>query len=300
MSRALPLALPLLCGGCAANLATLMGPETLAPGDVLVATEAGASLPVGVAARAAQAGTNLAIELADYGQDGDQVPLEAISEAVAAGMGLALSPPGTVYGVAARVGVLDGLDVGGRLSTSDWRLDARYQLAGNADKNRQSALMGGLLRHRFHGLVFDFFDPIQAVSTVIPGLEIDEPSRWDVELVYLNGRAFGEHLKTYSALSGRLGWYRVPWFLTGEDYGWPEIVSADEVRGLSPTFAATGGLAVGYAPVWLRGELNLAYSYARTEVLGVPVDFGGLTIFPALSLEVTPKRRRSGDAPTGP
>ena len=127
--------------GCAANLATLMGPETLEPGQVLVAAEAGAGLPVGVTTRAARAGVNLATEAANYSQNGDSVSVNAIGEAVAAGMGLALSPPGTVYGLAARVGVVDGLDVGGRLSSSDWRLDARYQLAGNLAKNRQSALM---------------------------------------------------------------------------------------------------------------------------------------------------------------
>ena len=277
--------------GCAANLATLMGPETLEPGQVLVAAEAGAGLPVGVTTRAARAGVNLATEAANYSQNGDSVSVNAIGEAVAAGMGLALSPPGTVYGLAARVGVVDGLDVGGRLSSSDWRLDARYQLAGNLEKNRQSALMAGVLHHRFHGLVFDVFDPIQAVSTLIPGLELEEPTRWDAEIVYLTGRAYGENFKTYGALTGRLGWYKVPWFLTGEDYGWPELVDVEETRGLNPILSATGGLAVGKDPVWVRGELNLAYSYARTEILNVPVNFGGLDVFPALSLEVVPKKK---------
>lgn len=299
MKALLPL-LPLALTGCAANLATLQGPETLEPGHVLIAAEAGAGLPIGTTARATRAGVNLAAGATGYATDGDPVALSTLTEAVAAGMGLALSPPGTVYGLAARVGVADGYDVGGRLSSSDWRLDAKMALPGDPAKNRSSALMAGVLRHRFEGLVFSVFDPIQFASELIPGFELQEPSRWDAEVVWLNGRTYGQNFKTYSALTGRLGWYKVPWFLTGEDYGWPEIVEVEETRGLNPIVSAMGGVAVGKDPVWVRGELNLAYSYARTEVLGLPVNFGGVHVFPAVSLEIVPRGKGERSPPTGP
>lgn len=283
--------LSLLTCGCAANLATLQGPETLAPGQLSVAVEGGAGLPLGTTARAVAAGVRLTDGAIDYGQSGEPVALETLTGAVGAGMGLALSPPGTVYGLSARVGVLEGLDLGARVSSSDLRLDAKWRLRDGVDGGFSHALDVAFYKHQFEGLVFDVFNPIQKVSTLIPGLELQEPKRWDLAARWLTGARVGENLKVYGGLEGRLGRYVVPWFLTGEDYGWPEIVAVEEQKGWNPIVNGTGGLGVGKDPVWVRLEMNLAYSHARTEVLDLPVNFGGVTVFPAASVELTPKKK---------
>lgn len=288
------LLLPLFGPGCAANLATLQGPETLAPGQISLAAELGAGLPAGTTARAVAAGVALTDGALDYASSGEAVPLETLSDTVAAGMGLALSPPGTVYGLSGRVGVLEDLDLGLRWSSSDLRLDAKWRFADGGDAGYSQALSLGYARHRFQGVLFDLYDPVQLVSELIPGLELQEPKRWDLRLQYLGGARPAEYLKVYGGLEARLGRYEVPWFLTGEDYGWPEFVSVHEQVGWNPIVNTTGGLALGKGAFWVRGELNLAWSWASTEVLGLPVNFGGPIVFPAASLEFVPPRGRGG------
>ncbi len=292
-ARLLPgLLLPGVLGGCAANLATLQGPETLEQGQLSASGEVGFGLPLGTTGRAVKAGVDLADGAYDYGQSGEPVALETLAGAVGAGMGLALSPPGTVYGASLRVGVLDNLDLGLRLSSSDIKLDTKIRVVDGGERGVSHAIGLAFHKHRFEGLVFDVFDPIQKVSTIIPGLELQEPKRWDVSARWLTGARPGENLKVYGGLEARLGRYEVPWFLTGEDYGWPEIVQLEEQKGWNPILNGTGGIAVGKDPVWVRGELNLAYSLARTEVLNLPVNFGGVSVFPAASLEFAPQKRQ--------
>lgn len=286
-------ALLLLAGsGCAANLATLQGPETLAPGQVSVAGEAGFGLPLGTTTRAAVAGVNLTTDAVAWQTDGVPVPRETLTEAVASGLGLALSPPGTVYGLSARVGVAEGVDLGLRWSSTDWRLDAKWRFYQSQDQRLAHALHLGLMRQRFSGLVFDLYDPVQSVSEYVPGLELQSPKRWDLELGWLFGHQPAAWLKTYSGARFRLGRYVVPWFLTGEDYGWPEIVSVEDQRGWSPLVGGVGGVALGKDPFWFRAELNLAWTFASTEVLELPVDFGGPTVFPAVGVEIATRPRR--------
>jgi len=288
------LLLALMLPGCAANLATLQGPHTLAPGQVSVTAELGGSVPVGATSRAVAAGVHLAQDASEMSQGG-AVPLGTIGEAVGAGMGLALSPPGTVYGLSGRVGVVRDVDLGFRFSSTDIRLDGKWQLKDGGERGLSHAIALGWLHHRYGGILFDIYDPIQAISTFIPGLELEDPRLWDLQLRWLASLRPSEGVELYGGVEGRLRHYSVPWFLTGEDYGWPQLVSQQDQRGWNPMINATGGLAVGRAPIRALAELNVAYSVGRTSVLDVPVNFGGLILFPAIGLELSTRKRDRGE-----
>ena len=286
----------LLLLGCAANLATLQTPETLAQGQIAVSGQAAVGLPVGTTARAVGAGARLLEEGLDASQ-GEDLDTNAVLDAVAAGVALRLNPPGQVFGAAVRVGVVDGLDLGARYSTSDWRLDAKWRFAGDGVSGASHALLVGVQHQRFQGAIIDVYAIAEKVAELIPGLDLGEPKRWDIDAMYLGGGQVARGLKLWGGARYRYGWYESPWVLTGEAFGSPEIIAQEDLAGRSHLLGLSGGLAVGKDPVWVHAELDTGYSFARTTVLGVPVNVGGPIVFPAIGVTVQSRsaaERRAG------
>lgn len=287
--------LPLLAlPGCAANLTTLQGPRTLAPGQVMVDGEAGVGVPVGTLSRAVDAGVALSAAAANTQTSDEALDTDTLREAFAAGAGLALSPPGTVWGASLRVGVVKDVDLGLRFSSTDLRLDGKWMFSGDGEITPANAVELGLMKRRFRGPLLDVYDQIQSVAEVIPGFDLEDPTRWDIEALYLRGKRNLPWLESALTARYRFGWYHVPTVLSIPVAG-EEVVQYADLDGTTHLLGLTGGVAVGKDPIWLHLELNTAYSFARTEVLGAPVDFGGLIVFPAASLSIQsrpPKRLR--------
>ena len=287
-----------IASGCAANLASLQRPEALAPGEFSVQGEAGVGVPIGTVARATAAGVELTAAGLKLADSGEPIADETLQRAVAAGVGLALNPPGTGYGASARVGVVRGLDVGARFSTSDWRLDAKWTIAGDGRETAANSLMMSYSHQRFSGLLFDVYGAAQTVSLFIPGLELEDPKRWETELLFLRGRRHSENLELSWGARGRLGGWQAPYWLDGTEWGVPEVVSTEDLRGQSLLFGGLVGGAVGKDWLWARGELTGAWSFQHAEIAGLPVNFGGPVLYPAVAVEVrTVKKPRGEPAP---
>ena len=284
-----------VASGCAANLASLQRPEALAPGEFAVQGEAGVGVPVGTVGRATAAGVSLTAAGLELANEGEPVPDDVLRRAVSAGVGLALNPPGTAYGASARVGVLRGLDVGARFSTTDWRLDTKWTVAGDGQQTAANSLMLSYSHQRFGGVLFDVYEAAQLVSVFIPGLELEDPKRWESELLFLRGRRHSENLELSWGLRGRWGGWQAPYWLDGAAWGVPEIVSTEELRGHSLLVGGLVGGAVGKDWLWARGELTGAWSFQRAEIAGLPVNFGGPVLYPAVAVEVRTVQKPRGE-----
>ena len=51
-------------------------------------------------------------------------------------------------------------------------------------------------------------------------------------------------------------------------------------------FGSSVGIAAGYKYVWLMLELTAGYTYCRPTVFGRERNIGGLTLYPAIGLQV--------------
>jgi hypothetical protein len=193
-----PLLLLALATGCASNLSTLQTAKPLARGQFQVSLGAGAFVPTGQLVDLVNLSIDQGKEFKEKVENDEPVHLteEDQRRLLSAGIALAVAPPGLVNEVAIRAGLADDLDVGLRYSGISWRLDTKFRFFHSGDganvpeNKRKSVDMAiGLAgsRHSFKSPVFDVLEIVQ----------INDFSRWDLEVPLYISTDFGDILRLY-------------------------------------------------------------------------------------------------------
>jgi hypothetical protein len=279
-----------LATGCASNLSTLQTAKPLTRGQFQVTLGAGAFVPAGQL-----------IDLVDLGIDEGKKIKEAVDRdepvqltqddqrrLLSTGMALAVAPPGLVNEVSIRAGLADDLDVGLRYSGISWRLDTKFRFFHSGDgaevkeSSRRSIDMAiGLAgaRHSFKSPVFDVLEIVQ----------INDFSRWDLEVPLYMSTDFGDILRLYAApkyvyskttIDQQLVNYAEQGKnVTGFDVRLPATVKS-EFAG------STFGVSLGYKYVHVFAEITGGYTFCKPEVFGERRNLGGVTIYPAVGLAI--------------
>lgn len=287
----LNLVLAVLSGGCASNLANLKTAETLKKGQWRPSAEFGVYVPAGTIARAGKVAIEQGRALVEAQRTGASAAPDAAEqrEIFSTALALAVFPPGTATGFALRYGIVDDIDVGLRYSTSSYRADGRFRLYKKVDEERGSsfhlALVVGIEKQRFSGLLFDFYEKLQKLFDLFQFIDLEKPSRWDADLALLISWNFKQIVRPYLGLTYRIGRYSLPaqLNLTYQD-GSPPLVAEADIKDWVHFVGITSGTAVGYRWIYLFLELDVAYLVSRPKILGEPAQFGGLTFFPAVGL----------------
>lgn len=290
--RPLLLCLLLAATGCASTLSTMQTARPLARGQFQVSVGTGIFAPVGQLATVIDEGVTQGKAIAKAVKSGEPYHLpEADAERLlSVGLALAVAPPGSSNELMVRAGLLDSgnLDAGLRLSTDSVRLDTKVRLAHGgdpedaplADYRRRSydlALGVGVSRHLFKSPVLEALELVQ----------LNEFSRWDVEVPLYMSLDLGDIFKVYAApkyiyshtsLDSRL----VNYAAVGQDVSGFDI--ALPARVTSHFFGGTVGFALGYKYVHLYAELTAGYSACRPVLFGQQRELGGVTLYPSIGL----------------
>jgi hypothetical protein len=295
--------------GCASSLSSMQTAKPLARGQVQVSGAAGLFVPASQLVSVVDLGINQGRAIQDAIERGEpyQLSEEDVQRVLTAGVALAVAPPGASNELMLRAGLLEGsdLDVGLRLSASSLRGDLKLRLAHAGDledsplpehkrKSFDLALGVGLSRHFFRG-------PVMEVLGVV---QLDDFSRWDVEVPLFASADFGDILKLYT----------VPKYVFGRTSLDQRLVDSAELgSGLSGLdlrlparvdshFAgATLGLALGYRFIHFYAELTAGYTWCRPQLFGQARELGGVTLFPAVGIALkNPVSLFRGDRPVGP
>jgi hypothetical protein len=289
--RNLPLLLALALGtGCATNLSTLQTAKPLARGQFQVTVGSGLYVPVGQLVDVIDLGIDKGKEINDAVQRGESVHLseEDQQRMLTAGLSLAVAPPGPVTEVTIRAGLADDIDVGLRYSGISLRLDTRYRFfhAGDgpqvAETNRKSFDMAlGLAgaRHSFKSPVLD----------VLKIVQVDDFSRWDVEVPLYVSFDFGDIFRLYAApkyiysrtsLDERLvAAAQQGQDVTGFDVSLPAKVNSHFI-------GSSFGLSLGYKYVHVFAELTGGYTSCKPFLFGQERNLGGATFYPAIGIAI--------------
>jgi len=277
-----------LVTGCASNLSTLQTAKPLARGQFQVSLGAGAFIPAGQIVDVVDLAIDEGKRLRKQVENGEQVNLteEQQQEILSAGVALAVAPPGLVNEFMLRAGLADDLDVGLRYSGISWRLDTKFRFLHSGDgpevpeSQRRSVDMAiGLAgaRHSFKSPVLDVLEIVQ----------IDDFSRWDVEVPLYVSTDFGDILRLYAApkyiysrtkLDEKLiNFAEQGKDVSGFDVGLPARVKSEFV-------GSTFGVSLGYKYVHVFAELTGGYNFCKPEVFGQRRNLGGVTLYPAVGI----------------
>jgi hypothetical protein len=283
-----PLLLMALATGCASNLSTLQTAKPLERGQFQVSLGAGAFIPAGQLIDLVDLGIDKGKSIKDDIEDDRPVQLteEDQQRMLSAGIALAVSPPGIVNELSLRAGLADNLDVGLRYSGISWRLDTKYRFHHSGDgaevreSSRKSFDMAiGLAgaRHSFKSPVFDVLEIVQ----------INDFSRWDLEVPLYISTDFGDILRLYAApkyvyskthIDEQLVNYAEQGKnVSGFDVRLPATVKSEFV-------GSTFGLSVGYKYVHVFAELTGGYTFCKPHVFGQQRNLGGATFYPAVGI----------------
>ncbi len=281
--------LALLLGtGCASNLSTLQTARPLARGQLHVSVGAGAFVPLGQIAEVVDIGIDQSDNLLDAADSGEpvQISVEEQQRMLTAGIALAVAPPGGLTEFMIRAGVLDNFDVGLRYSGISLRLDGKYRFfhRGGGEEvpelRRRSfdmALGVGVARHFFKSPALDLLKLV----------EIDDFSRYDVEVPLYLSADYGDIFKLYAApkyVYSRTSMDQKLIALAEEGSGGSggQVLLPSRVH--SHFAGSTVGFAVGYKYVHFYAELTGGYTFCRPLVLGEQRNLGGVTFYPAVGV----------------
>ncbi|WNG17779.1 hypothetical protein [Cystobacter fuscus] len=280
--------------GCASTLSTMQTAKPLARGQFQVSGATGAFAPVGQLGTLLEQGIaqGKAIKRAVQSGESYQLPEEDAQRLLGVGLALAVAPPGASNELMVRAGLLDShsLDVGLRLSSTSLRFDGKLRLAHGGDpeddslpdyqrKSYDLALGVGLSRHLFKSPVLDALEIVQ----------IDEFSRWDLEVPIYLSLDLGDIFKLYGApkyiysstsLDSRL----VDYSNSGQDVSGFDVRLPAQVS--SHFVGASVGFALGFRYVHLFAELTAGYSSCRPVLFGRERDLGGVIVYPAVGLAI--------------
>jgi hypothetical protein len=275
---------------CATTLSSMQTAVPVEPGHVQVEGAYGFNVPIGPTVIAITQGvkqTRNAIEAANSHQ---QYVLsdEDKQQLLTAGIALAVMPPGPSYEVMVRTGILRDWDAGIKYSTNgSLKLDTKFRLL-HVERLGDDSLMAPKFDFAigFGGgktfLQSPFIDALEYV-------QMGDFSRYDLEVPVYASVTWGEILKlwvvpkyvyNHTSFDERLVQVsQGVGAVIGQDVSLPEEVNTH--------FAgASVGIGAGYRWVHVMLELTAGYTWCRPYVLGQYRELGGVTLYPAIGVEV--------------
>ncbi len=288
--------------GCATTLSTLQTAKTVPPHHFeftgglgfYAPTGAGSNL-IAVAMSQARAGAIAAATGKPFA-----VSDETKEDLITGGVALAVLPPSPGWEISARAGLFENLDVGLRYSVNAVRLDTKFRffhrgedpISGTLDPSAGEGIGAQpVVSHRSYDLALGvgvshyLFD--NPVLSLLEQVQIDNFSRWDLEVPLYASAELGEHFRIYGAPKYVFSRTHLDETLldyaaqasqrTGVDLFLPSQVD-------SHFFGATAGVAFAFRPVRLMLELTAGYTDCRPVLLGRTRQLGGLTLYPAVGV----------------
>lgn len=277
--------------GCASTLSSLQTAVPVEPRHVQVTGGYGVYLPLGPAADAVAQGVKQANKAIVAARDHGNYELseEDAQQIFTAGIGLATMPPGVAYELMVRTGIVQDIDLGLKYSTAGaLKLDGKYRFfhrgpeegAGGAMTPSYDLAIGtGVSKYFFSSPVIEVLEFVQ----------LGDFSRWDFEVPMYFSIEWGKILKFWVApkyvysrtsfdgelveLSNEASRY------SGYALDLPDVVNTH-------FFGSSVGIAAGYKWVHVMLELTAGYTYCRPTVFGQVRNIGGLTLYPAIGLQV--------------
>lgn len=262
-----------LVAGCAPALSSMTPAHVAERGHVQAELGVDVSIPTGGIDEAIDTGKRLATRASDQPLTEDEQ-----AELFRAGAALALNPPSVVPHLGVAYGLIDNLEVGGRLSTGAWRLGARYQFLNvRAHGFDLSAGLGG------GKYAFEF-----PVSDVIDVLELEDFERWQLDASLLAGH-HGDFHRVWIGPRLASTWYSTRMVYRQPDIpGFPPSQTLASFDGHGLYIGGQVGAAAGYRWVFLAFELTIAH-FANSADLAAfgnsrDVDIDGWIVYPAFGL----------------
>lgn len=274
MRPAILAAVAVMTAGCGTTLSTLQPAEPMRPGHV----QAQGAFDVNVPASRVIDAVDTAATLTDrYASDSNYRPTDAEQkQALASAVGLGLSSPGVNPDLMLRVGIFRNFDAGIRWSALNAHIDGKYRFlqtkeANSDDPNDDPGFQGsvslGLSKTLYSGFVFD----------ALEFLQIDDYSRWNLELPVIFGSRMGDFGHVWFGPKYVYSHYSV-------DASLKNVGIVPETSGSIHHLGAFGGAGLGYKYVFVFLELTIMNMFAKPEIFGQKTDLGGIVVVPSLGL----------------
>lgn len=284
------LCIAVLASGCATTLSTMQTAVPVEPRHVQINGGYGLYLPLGPAADAVMQGAKQAAKAVAAAKNDEQYQLseEDQQALLTAGIGLAAMPPGFAYEISLRTGVVDNLDVGLKYSTSgSLKADAKYRFFHQGPSGEPGVMSPSYDLAIGLGASKYFFE--SPVITVLEYVQLGDFSRWDVEVPAIFSIEWGQILKfwvapkyvfSHTSFDEELvGISEEATRRSGYQLGLPGSVSTHFI-------GSSVGFGAGYRWVHVMFELTAGYTYCRPVIFGHQRNLGGLTLYPAIGLQV--------------
>jgi hypothetical protein len=274
MPRALLLLFLLASSGCAAALSSFQPAHVAPRGHVTAELGVDVSAPVGTIVRSIDAGKTLARAANNRSlTDAERRQL------IEAGANVALDPPGVVTHAGLTFVPFTAWELGLRWSPGTWRGAVRHQFLDQASHGVDLSAGLGVSHYTFEFPINDIIGDV---------VHLDDFSRWTVDIPLV----VGKHAPWYRLWGGpRLLFSHFDTALTVNlpaTGSTPAEALVASVDGSATFLGAQGGVAVGYAHVFLGVELTIVQliSGAHLELGGQrqDVDLGGPVISPGIAL----------------
>jgi hypothetical protein len=261
----------LLVASCAPSLSTFQPAHVAPKGHLSVSTGIEGGVPVGALTTLLDTGKTLARQ----GANGQPLTDAEKWQIFDAGVNLLLLTPSIGPHVAVTYVPAPHFEVGIRYAGAAWRGGARYQLIDHEHGPFDLTVGLGISR-------FSFSFPL---SDQIPGLSLDDFSRWQVDVPVLVGTS--------------RDWFRV-WagpklllttFSTALSLSLPGDTTLARFDGTGAVLGGQGGFAVGYRRLFVAFELTLAEAFGSAHLTAVGLTppthdtkVSSFTIFPSVGL----------------
>ena len=260
-----------LASACAPSLATLQPAQVAPRGHATAAVGFEVGIPVGTLPALITVGRDLARE----GQAGGALTDAQKWQVFDAGINLLLEGATVGADIALTYTPLDRFEIGLRYAGGAWRVGSRYQLLDHLSAPFDLTVGVGLSRFAYQ----------LPLSDEIPGLSLDDFSRWQLDIPILLGIS--------------RDWFRV-WagpkllltsFSTQLTLRLPNDPVVARFEGDASFVGAQGGFALGYRKLFVAFELTLAEgfgsAYLTAPALSPPTHDSSLSsfiVFPAVGL----------------
>lgn len=256
---------------CAPSLSTFQPAHVAPKGHVSVSSGVEGNVPVGAFSTLIDVGKGLA----QKGENGQPLSADDKWKIFDAGVNLLLLLPSVGPHVAATYVPVDRFEIGIRYAGSAWRAGARYQLVDHERGPFDLTVGLGVSR-------FSFSFPL---SDQIPGLSLDDFTRWQLDVPVLVGTS--------------RDWFRV-WagpkllvttFSTELRLTFPNDVTVASFDGKAAFVGGQGGFALGYRRLFFAFELTLAEALGTAHLTSIGLappthetSLSSFTIFPSLGV----------------
>ena len=255
--------------------------RTTPRGHVQANVAQGVFLPVGAALTLITAGKDAGVSATK------RKPTDAEMGAIAdAAIPLALTPPGALFEIALRSGIVEDLDVGLRYATTSVKLDVKYRFfhsGDDAEASKHASIGFGASKYLFKNPIFDLLERVK----------IDDFSRFDLDFPVRYSWEFKEAFAFYAGAKYQLTRFTFSekLFQLQEDAsanGAPSFVG--EVKSTMHYFGGSVGIMAGYKYAFVALELNGGYFQSSPSYFSFQTGkieehkVGGVTLYPAIGL----------------